>query len=93
MDGVATSGEWGVAKPDPRFFDRVVDFAAGEPDEILYVGDHRDYDVRAASDAGLKTALLKRGPWGHLWAQDRVVLERATWVIDSLVQLPALVRP
>ncbi|MER7063956.1 HAD family hydrolase, partial [Streptomyces albidoflavus] len=26
-DAIATSGEWGVAKPDPEFFARVVEFA------------------------------------------------------------------
>jgi len=46
VDAVATSGEWGVAKPDPRFFARVIDMAPGPPDEIVYVGDHRDDDAR-----------------------------------------------
>ncbi|MGH3449363.1 MAG: HAD family hydrolase, partial [Haloechinothrix sp.] len=44
-DAVATSGEWGVAKPTLEFFDRVAEFAPGERDEILYVGDHRDNDI------------------------------------------------
>lgn len=93
VDDVATSGEWGVAKPDPEFFKRVVEFAPGEPHEIAYVGDHRDYDVRAAYDAGLKTVLIKRGPWGRLWADDPFVRDHATWVIDSLTELPQLTRP
>jgi FMN phosphatase YigB (HAD superfamily) len=42
-EAIATSGEWGLAKPAPGFFDRVVDFAPGEPAEIVYVGDHRDH--------------------------------------------------
>jgi hypothetical protein len=33
VDDIATSGEWGVAKPDPEFFRRVVDFAPGQPHE------------------------------------------------------------
>ncbi|GIE91911.1 HAD family hydrolase [Actinoplanes regularis] len=93
VDGLATSGEWGVAKPDPGFFERVIAFAPGEPHEIAYVGDHRDYDVRAASAIGLNTVLVKRGPWGRLWADDPIVREHATWVIDSLAELPQLVRP
>ena len=93
VDAVATSGEWGVAKPDPRFFTRVVEFACGSADEILYVGDHRDYDVRAAQAAGLRSALIKRGPWGHLWAGDPVMAEHGVWVLESLEQLPGLVRP
>lgn len=38
VDGIATSGEWGVAKPDPGFFDRVAESAPGERNEIVYVG-------------------------------------------------------
>ncbi|MEV4830588.1 HAD family hydrolase [Micromonospora sp. NPDC049257] len=93
VDAIATSGEWGVAKPDLRFFDRVADFAPGERSDILYVGDHRDYDVRAAQAAGLRPALIKRGPWGHLWADDPTVAGSEVWVLESLEQLVDLVRP
>lgn len=93
VDAIATSGQWGVAKPDPAFFARVVEFAPGEPEEIVYVGDHRDYDVQAADEAGLRAVLIRRGPWGRLWADDPIVREHAAWVIDSLGELPGLVRP
>lgn len=93
VDAIATSGEWAVAKPDPEFFKRVAEFAPGEPDEIVYVGDHRDYDVRAAHEAGLRAVLIRRGPWGRLWADDPIVREHATWVIESLNDLPDLVSP
>jgi FMN phosphatase YigB (HAD superfamily) len=90
MDYVGTSGEWGVAKPDPSFFERVVDVAPGRADQIAYVGDHRDNDVLPAKAAGLRVALIRRGPWGYLWADDPVTRENADWVIDSLAELPAL---
>jgi HAD superfamily hydrolase (TIGR01549 family) len=93
VDDLATSGEWGVAKPATDFFDRVIAFAPGDAHEIAYVGDHRDYDVRAAHDAGLHGVLIKRGPWGRLWADDPTVIESATWIIDSLTELPDLIRP
>jgi HAD superfamily hydrolase (TIGR01549 family) len=86
-DDIATSGEWGVAKPAPGFFDRVADFAPGERDHILYVGDHRDNDIIPASAAGLLTALIRRGPWGYLWVDDPSVKEHADWVVDSLTEL------
>jgi N-acetyl-D-muramate 6-phosphate phosphatase len=92
-DAMATSGEWGVAKPDPAFFERMVGFAPGEPSEILYVGDHRDNDVVPARRAGLRSALIKRGPWGYLWADDPAVVASADWVISSLTELPDLIRP
>lgn len=34
---------------------------------------------------------LRRGPWGHLWAADPQVRETADWVVDSLMDLPAIV--
>lgn len=89
-DAIATSGEWGVAEPGPEFFTKVIDMAPARPEEILYVGDHRDNDIVPAHAAGLRTALVRRGPWGHLWASDPRITERVDWVIDSVHDLPAL---
>jgi HAD superfamily hydrolase (TIGR01549 family) len=91
-DLVATSGEWGVAKPDPAFFTRVIDASPGEPSEIVYVGDHRDNDLEPAKAAGLRTAFIRRGPWGYLWAEDPKVHKLADWRIDSLTELPSLIQ-
>ncbi|CCH28558.1 HAD family hydrolase [Actinosynnema sp. NPDC047251] len=94
VDAVATSGEWGVAKPSAGFFERVVGMTpAGAAGDVLYVGDHRDNDVVAAKAAGLRTALIRRGPWGYLWADDPLVRRDADWVIDSLHDLPGVLFP
>ena len=92
-DEIATSAEWGVAKPDRAFFDRVAEMAGTTPDRVVYVGDHRDNDVVPAAKAGLRTALVRRGPWGYLWADDPIVRDTADWVIDSLTELPDLLAP
>lgn len=92
-DVVATSGEWGVAKPDPEFFRRAVEAGQAAPGETLYVGDHPTNDTLPAAAAGLRTAHLRRGPWGHLWADDPDVVAAADWRIEQLTELPALVRP
>ncbi|MET9774030.1 HAD family hydrolase [Streptomyces sp. NPDC006367] len=89
-DVVVTSGEWGVAKPDPEFFRRAVEAGQAAPSETLYVGDHPDNDVMPAAAAGLRTAHLRRGPWGHLWADAPNVVATADWRIDHLTDLPAL---
>jgi HAD superfamily hydrolase (TIGR01662 family) len=91
-DALATSGEWGVAKPDVAFFERVIEFTPAEVDEIVYVGDHRDNDILPARAAGLRTILIRRGPWGYLWATDPQVRSNADAVIDSLDELPELIR-
>lgn len=90
VKAITTSGEWGVAKPDPAFFDRVIAMAPGEAHEIVYVGDHRDNDVMPAQAAGLRPALIRRGPWGYLWSQDPLVTDNADWVVDSLTELADL---
>jgi FMN phosphatase YigB (HAD superfamily) len=64
VDYLATSGEWGVAKPHPDFFHRIVTIAPGNADQIVYVGDHRDNDLMPAKAAGRRAALIRRGPWG-----------------------------
>lgn len=93
VDFIATSSEWGVAKPDPEFFRLVIDAAAGRPEEIVYVGDHRDNDLIPAKAAGLRVAHIRRGPWGHLWADDPRVAKLADWRITSLAELPGLLAP
>ncbi|MGW0994810.1 HAD family hydrolase [Streptomyces sp. NPDC002520] len=90
-DLVATSGEWGVAKPSPAFFERLVVEAGVPAEEILYVGDHPQSDTLPARAAGLRTAHLRRGPWGYLWADDPEVVAAADHRIDSLMELVRLV--
>lgn len=86
VDGLAVSGEWGVAKPSQAFFDRVAEWAPGERHEIVYVGDHPANDITPARAAGLKTAHIRRGPWGYLWA-DEPVAKAADWRVSSLTEL------
>ncbi|AXI73217.1 HAD family hydrolase [Streptomyces bacillaris] len=90
-DLVATSEEWGCAKPSAEFFARVLDASGAPAKDTVYVGDHPANDTFPAADAGLRTAHLRRGPWGHLWANDPRVRERADWVVGSLVELAAIV--
>ena len=85
VDAVATSGEWDVAKPHPGFFARVLDLAGTTADETVYVGDHPANDIEPAKTAGLRTCLIRRGPYGHLWAHTA-----ADWHIDSIPELAAL---
>ncbi|WP_249160391.1 HAD family hydrolase [Actinospica acidithermotolerans] len=90
VDAVATSGEWRVAKPDPRFFERVCTWAGCRAEQIVYVGDHPENDIIAARNAGLHAAHIRRGPWGYQHADDPALQAAATWRIDSLTELPAL---
>ncbi|MCB5167687.1 HAD family hydrolase [Streptomyces bambusae] len=91
-DLVVTSAEWGVAKPEPGFFARVLEVSGAAPDETLYVGDHPQNDIMPAATAGLRSAHLRRGPWGFWWADDPAVREAADWSIDSLHDLIDIVK-
>ncbi|MGP3965590.1 HAD family hydrolase [Nonomuraea sp. 3N208] len=90
IDAIATSGEWGVAKPSPEFFTRLIHFAGATPDQIVYVGDHPANDITPAQAAGLRTAHIRRGPWGHLWA-DAPEAAAADWRINALTELATIV--
>ena len=87
-DMIATSDDWGVSKPDPEFFRCVVDAAPFEAEEILYVGDRLDNDIKPAVVMGLRTALIRRGPWGIVQQDDPEADQVPTMRIDSLAELP-----
>lgn len=92
VDSVHTSEGWGLSKPAPEFFAKVASVAGREPAEILYVGDRLDNDVLPAARAGMRTALLRRGPWGFLHAE-RPQAKTADVIVDDLHDLlPALRR-
>lgn len=89
VDAIAVSGEWGVAKPAPEFFARLIEFAGTTPERIIYVGDHPANDALPAKAAGLRTAHVRRGPWGYLWA-DEPAAAAADWRITTLTELVAI---
>lgn len=65
-DMIATSGGWGLQKPDLKFFERILSEGRWRPEEVAYVGDRVDNDVLPAAAAGLIPIHLVRGPWGWL---------------------------
>ena len=58
-------------------------------DRVLYVGDRLDNDVLPARAAGMRTAFLRRGPWGHVHAL-RPQAALADVRVDSLGELVEL---
>ncbi|GII76325.1 haloacid dehalogenase [Sphaerisporangium rufum] len=89
VDAVHTSAGWGVSKPRAEFFAKVAAVTGRPPGEILYVGDRLDNDVLPARAAGMRTALIRRGPWGHLHA-GRPEAALADMVVNDLPELAAL---
>jgi HAD superfamily hydrolase (TIGR01549 family) len=86
-DVIASSAGWGVAKPHPQFFERVVEAAGVPADQIAYVGDRLDNDVLPSLAAGMTAVFLRRGPWGWMHAE-KAEIEQAHIRLDSLLDLP-----
>ncbi len=84
VDLIGSSASWGVEKPSPHFFSRVVSESGFEPQEVAYVGDRVDNDVIPAAAAGLVAVHVRRGPWGYLQSPDG----HAHLRLDSLAELP-----
>jgi FMN phosphatase YigB (HAD superfamily) len=87
VDHIASSARWGVEKPSPMFFERIVAEAGVPAAEIAYVGDRLDNDVLPAKRAGMLAIFIRRGPWGFVHAQ-RAEAAEADLTIDSLEALP-----
>jgi HAD superfamily hydrolase (TIGR01549 family) len=90
-DMIATSDDWGTAKPELAFFRAVIDAAPCDAREVLYVGDRLDNDLRPAKASGLQTAFIRRGPWGYMWEHHPDMSSAADWRLNSLDELPELV--
>jgi HAD superfamily hydrolase (TIGR01549 family) len=82
-DVISSSDNLGAKKPDPRFFELVVELAGCDAAEVAYVGDRVDNDVLPAAAAGLVAIHVRRGPWGML----QPTPPEATVGIDDLASL------
>ena len=60
LDGVVSSAEAGVRKPDPAIFAPALELAGCAPAEALYVGDTPAEDLPAARGAGISAVLIDR---------------------------------
>jgi HAD superfamily hydrolase (TIGR01662 family) len=90
-DMIATSDDWGAAKPDPAFFRALLAAAPCPAGEMVYVGDRLDNDLRPAKAAGMRAAFIRRGPWGYIQEGHRDMAGAADWRITTLAELPPLV--
>ena len=82
LDFIGSSEEWGVEKPSPEFFARLVQTAGVLP----YVGDRLDNDVLPSKTAGMVGVFLRRGPWGRIHSLHADAAQ-ADIQIDSLAEL------
>jgi HAD superfamily hydrolase (TIGR01509 family) len=89
VDFIGSSADWGVEKPDARFFEHVRDAAGVQAERIAHVGDRVDNDVVPAKAAGMFAIHIRRGPWGHIHAA-RGDARHADGRVEALHEIPAV---
>lgn len=64
FDATIVTGELDAGKPDSRAFDALCERLDVRPEEMVYIGDNPDADIRGANEAGMKTiqVLYPDGP-------------------------------
>ncbi len=82
---VVTAVSAGAAKPARKIFDAAVLAGGANARQTLHVGDHPEFDVNGARDAGLKTAWVNRG--GEQWPAESEVPDVEVAEVGELVSL------
>ena len=85
VDAVVISEELGVAKPDPRIFERAMAKIGAVAADSLFVGDNPEADILGAKGVGMRAAWLRRG---REWAYDD---QRPDYVLDDISEVRELV--
>jgi HAD superfamily hydrolase (TIGR01549 family) len=80
----------GYGKPDPRFFQYVLDEAGCRPDEVMMVGDRIDADIIPARAMGMRTAWVRVGLYGLESPEPVSDIETPDLTVDSLAHLAAI---
>lgn len=61
IDAWFLSGELGIAKPNIKIFELISShFGIKDPQKIIHIGDHVEYDYFAAKNAGMQSRLFIR---------------------------------
>lgn len=65
-DVALSSEEVGALKPSPHPFLALATSLKLSPENVLYVGNNAEYDVKGAGAVGMKTAIIKKGLFSFL---------------------------
>jgi len=87
---IVTSVDAGYRKPDSRFFQFAINKCGVSADEVLFVGNQLNTDVCGGVQGGIATVWIAGRPYRSPDDAPRTVSPHFT--IESLVELPALVR-
>ncbi|HWC19500.1 MAG TPA: HAD family hydrolase [Terriglobales bacterium] len=87
---IVTSVDAGYRKPDPGFFHFAVNKCAISVDEVLFVGNQLNTDVCGGVQSGIATVWVAGE--AHRSFDDGPSPARPDFTIDSLLELPTLIR-
>jgi putative hydrolase of the HAD superfamily len=82
VDAVALAGDVGYRKPHWAIFEKALADMGLTPDEVVFVGDSLQDDIRGAKKAGLRAAILT-----HQFRREGDTDKEADAVIDNLSEL------
>ena len=89
LEHLVTSGEFGVAKPDPLIFAHACEVFGVAPSAAVYIGDRLQTDAVGAARAGLSGVWLDRS--GAATAEELAeAAASGVVIISTLAELPAL---
>jgi FMN phosphatase YigB (HAD superfamily) len=74
-----------LTKPDPRYFEQILEKAGVKAEESAMVGDRIDKDIVPAKQVGMKTIRIRTGIHKDLAA--RIPFEIADREIDSVYEI------
>ncbi len=84
FDAVVTFDDTGVRKPDPKPFQKALDYLKLQPSEAIMIGDWAERDMVGAKAVGLKTVFAR---YGDIQNQQNVV---ADYEINDIQELLAI---
>jgi putative hydrolase of the HAD superfamily len=85
FEAVVSARSAGAAKPARPIFDAAVSAGGAAAHQTLHVGDHPEFDVHGAREAGLRSVWLNRN--GHAWPDGLEPPERTIASLHELVEL------
>ena len=87
---VVTSSDIGYRKPDQRFFQLALRACGCGPQEILFIGNQLNSDIKGANICGISSVLLT-GPAYRSRDDDFDSTANPTYRIEHLGELPSLI--
>lgn len=85
-----TQNDFAITKPDPRYYERILEAFGVDPQQCIMVGDRLDKDIIPARQVGMKTVLIRVGL--HRNQQPRIPSEVPDAELRGVSGLAAAVR-